>query len=146
MYANVIIQYGNKAVDREFTYVVPSCFREQIKVGHRVRVLFNNREIEGFVLSLFDKYDGEYELNEIIDLVDEMPILNDEMLYLGKEICDKTLCSKISAYQVMLPKALKASDKTNINIRQNRYIVLNVSLDEVDSYIRKCRYDNQISI
>lgn len=146
MYANVIIQYGNKAVDREFTYVVPSCFREQIKVGHRVRVLFNNREIEGFVLSLFDKYDGEYELNEIIDLVDEMPILNDEMLYLGKEICDKTLCSKISAYQVMLPKALKASDKTNISIRQNRYVVLNVSLDEVDSYIRKCRYDNQISI
>ena len=146
MYANVIIQYGNKAVDREFTYIVPNCFREQIKVGHRVRVLFNNREIEGFVLSLFDKYDGGYELNEIIDLVDEMPILNEEMLYLGKEICDKTLCSKISSYQVMLPKALKASDKTNINIRQNRYIVLNVSLDEVDNYISKCRYENQISI
>ena len=49
MYANVIIQYGNKSVDREFTYIVPYCFREKIKVGHRVRVLFNNREIEGFV-------------------------------------------------------------------------------------------------
>ena len=44
MFANVIIQYGNKAVDREFTYIVPNCFREQIKIGHRVRVLFNNRE------------------------------------------------------------------------------------------------------
>ena len=146
MYASVIIQYGNKAVDREFTYIVPDCFKEQIKVGHRVRVLFNNREIEGFVLSLFDNYNGEYQLNEIIDLVDEIPILNEEMLYLGKEICDKTLCSKISSYQVMLPKALKASDKTNINIRQNRYIVLNVSLDEVDNYISKCRYNNQIDI
>ena len=146
MYANIIIQYGNKAVDREFTYIVPDCFEDKIKIGHRVRVLFNNREIEGFVLSLFDKYNGEYELNEIIDLVDEMPVLNEEMLYLGKEICDKTLCSKISSYQVMLPKALKASDKTNINIRQNRYIVLNVSLDEVDNYISKCRYENQITI
>jgi len=88
MYANVVVQYGNKAVDKEFTYIVPNAFIEQIKVGHRVRVLFSNREIEGFVLSLFDKYDGEYELNEILSLVDEEPILNDEMLYLGKEICN----------------------------------------------------------
>ena len=80
MYANVIIQYGNKAVDREFTYIVPFCFREQIKVGHRVRVLFNGREIEGFVLSLVDSYNGKYELNEILSLVDEEPILNDERL------------------------------------------------------------------
>ena len=116
MYANVIIQYGNKAVDREFSYIVPIQFADKIRVGHRVKVLFNNREIEGFVLSLFDNYDGEYQLNEIISLVDDEPILNDEMLYLGREICNKTLCSKISAYQVMLPKALKASEKTNIGI------------------------------
>lgn len=143
MYANVIIQYGNKAVDREFTYIVPDDFKDKIKVGHRVKVLFNNKEIEGFVLSLFDKYDGEYELNHILSLVDDEPILNEEMLYLGQEICDKTLCSKISAYQVMLPKALKASDKTKINIKQDRYIVLNVSLDEANDYLDKCRYDNQ---
>jgi len=146
MYANVIIQYGNKAVDREFTYIVPLSFRDNIKVGHRVRVLFNNREIEGFVLSLSNEYNGEYELNEIISLVDSEPILNEEMLYLGNEICNKTLCSKISAYQVMLPKALKASESTNIGIKKNRYIVLNVSLDMVDNYISKCRYENQVNI
>ena len=143
MYANVVIQYGNKAVDREFTYVIPVCFRDRIKIGHRVRVLFNNKEIEGFVLSIFNEYNGEYELNEILSLVDEEPILNDEMLYLGKEICDKTLCSKISAYQVMLPKALKASENTNIGIKKNRYIVLNVNASELDEYLLKCRYENQ---
>ena len=128
MYANVIIQYGNKAVDREFTYIVPVSLRDKIKIGHRVRVLFNNREIEGFVLKLFSNYSGDYELNEIISLVDSTPILNKEMLYLGEEICNKTLCSKISSYQVMLPKALKASDTTNIGIKKNKYIVLKVSL------------------
>jgi len=146
MYANVIIQYGNKAVDRDFTYVVPVELYGKIKIGHRVRVLFNNREIEGFVLGLFDKYDGKYELNYILSLVDEEPILNDEMLYLGKEICDKTLCSKISAYQVMLPKALKASESTNIGIKKNRYIVLNVSMKELDEYVCKCRFENQLNI
>ena len=122
MYANVIIQYGNKALDKEFTYIVPDSFKDKIRIGHRVRVLFNNKEIEGFVLSISDDYNGEYELNEILSLVDEEPILNEEMLYLGKEICNKTLCSKISAYQVMLPKALKASESTNIGIKKNRYI------------------------
>ena len=146
MYANVIIQYGNKAVDREFTYIVPDEFSDKIKIGHRVRVSFNNREIEGFVLSLSDKYNGEYELNEIISLVDEEPILNEEMLYLGNEICNKTLCSRISAYQIMLPKALKASDKTNIGIKKNRYIVLNIGIEELDEYINKCRYENQKNI
>ena len=73
MYASVIIQYGNKAVDREFTYIVPVLFRDKIKIGHRVRVLFNNREIEGFVLSLFNEYNGEYELNDLspYDFLDE---------------------------------------------------------------------------
>ena len=146
MYANVIIQYGNKAVDREFTYIVPVCFRDKINVGHRVKVLFNNREIEGFVLSLFDRYVGEYSLNSILSLVDDEPILNDEMLYLGKEICNKTLCSQISAFQVMLPKALKASENTNIGIKKNRYIVLNVDNDVLDNYVLKCRYSNQIDI
>ena len=146
MYASVVIQYGSKAVDREFTYVVPARFYGRIKIGHRVRVMFNNREIEGFVLSLFDNYNGEYKLNEILSLVDEEPILNDEMLYLGEEICNKTLCSKISAYQVMLPKALKASESTNIGIKKNRYVVLNVGMDELNEYICKCRFENQIKI
>ena len=146
MYASVVIQYGSKAVDREFTYVVPARFYGRIKIGHRVRVMFNNREIEGFVLSLFDNYNGEYKLNEILSLVDEEPILNDEMLYLGEEICNKTLCSKISAYQVMLPKALKASESTNIGIKKNRYVVLNVGMDELNEYICKCRFENQIRI
>ena len=146
MYASVVIQYGSKAVDREFTYVVPARFYGRIKIGHRVRVMFNNREIEGFVLSLFDNYNGEYKLNEILSLVDEEPILNDEMLFLGEEICNKTLCSKISAYQVMLPKALKASESTNIGIKKNRYVVLNVGMDELNEYICKCRFENQIRI
>jgi len=146
MYVNVIIQYGNKAVDREFTYKIPSFLSDKIKVGHRVRVLFNNREIEGFVLSINNTYNGEYELNEIISLVDSEPILNEEMLYIGNEICNKTLCSKISAYQAMLPKALKASRKTNIGIKKDRYVVLNKNIDEINEYISTCRYDNQKKI
>jgi len=146
MYANVIIEYGNKAVDREFTYVIPHELRDKIKIGHRVLVPFNNRNIEGFVLNILDAYSGEYELKEIHSLCDLEPILNDEMLYLGDEIQKKILCSKISIYQAMLPKALKASHNTNIGIKKNRFIVLNKDDDYVYEYLSKCRYEGQCLI
>ena len=96
MNAKVIIEYGAKAVDKEFTYIIPSNLISKIKVGHRVLVPFNNKNIEGFVLDIGDYYDDNYELKEIINICDEKPVLNEEMLYLGNEIQKQILCSKIS--------------------------------------------------
>ncbi len=146
MYANVIIEYGAKAVDREFSYIIPSELTDKIKVGHRVIVPFNNRDIEGFVLGISNKYDGEYKLSEIKDVCDEEPILNNEMLYLGEEIQKNILCSKISIYQAMLPKALKASYGTNIGIKKKRYIKLNISYEEANKFLNECKYSKQIEI
>ena len=146
MYAKVIIEYGAKAVDREFTYIVPNNLKDKIKIGHRVLVPFNNRDIEGFVLDISNKYEDNYELKEISSLCDDKPILNKEMLYLGDEIQKNILCSKISIYQAMLPKALKASKNTFIGIKKNRYMVLNVSYMDANKYIEECKYNSQIKI
>ena len=146
MYANVIIEYGAKAVNKEFTYIVPNNIKDLIAVGHRVLVSFNNKYIEGFVTSLKDKYDGNHQLSEIKELCDEKPILNKEMLYIGDEIQKKILCSKIQIYQAMLPKALKAKHNTNIGIKQNRYIVLNISYNDANNFINNCKYERQVEI
>ena len=146
MYANVIVEITAKAVDKTFTYKIPDNCKEQIKVGARVRVPFGNLTLEGFVLSITNEFNDEYELREIIELIDIEPLLNEEMLYLGNEISKKTLCSKISAYQVMLPKALKASNKTNIKIKEDKFIKLNVSYDEAVAYINNCRFEKQKEI
>lgn len=146
MYASVIIEYGNKAVDREFTYIIPPKYQDIIKVGHRVLVPFNNQEIEGFVLKITKEYNGAFDLKEITNICDEEPILNEEMLLLGDEITKKILCSKISIYQAMLPKALKAKHNTNIGIKNDRYLVLNKSKEEILSYIETCKYQKQVDI
>ena len=146
MYASVIIEYGNKAVDKTFTYIIPNEYRDKIKIGHRVLVPFNNKNIEGFVLEINDKYDGEYDLKEIDSIVDEEPILNDEMLYIGNEIQKEILCSRISIYQAMLPKALKAQHKTNIGIKRNRYMALNKDIIEINNYINSCKSKKQVEI
>lgn len=146
MYASVIVEIGVKSVDRLFVYLVPDRFRDKIKVGCRVKVPFGRQNLEGFVVGLSDCYNGEQDLKEIMELVDLNPILNEEMLWLGDEIAKRTLCSKISAYQVMLPKALKASFKTDIKIKYDKYLVLNVSKDEVNKYIESCRFEGQVSL
>ena len=44
------------------------------------------------------------------------------MLELGKFISKNTFSTLISAYQAMLPKALKAKNKVNINKKYNKFI------------------------
>ena len=146
MYADVIIEYGNKAVDTLFTYIVPNELRDKIKIGHRVLVPFNNRDIEGFVLGIGNTFNYKYELKEISCLCDIEPVLNEEMIMLGEKIQKEILCSRISIYQAMLPKALKAKHNTNIGIKKNRYITLNVSRDEAFRYIDECRFSKQKEI
>ena len=146
MYAKVIVEIGVKNVDRMFTYRVPDECVSNIKVGARVIVPFGHQTLEGFVMEVIDNIDSDAIVKDIISLVDKEPILNEEMLYLGNVISEETLCSKISAYQVMLPKALKASYNTNINIKRDKYLVLDCDVSVVNDYISKCRYDGQINI
>lgn len=143
MYAKVIVEIGVKMVDKMFSYFVPIDMRDKIRVGARVKVSFGYQLLEGFVLDLTSSCEEEYEIKEILELVDEKPILNKEMLWLGDILSKKILCSKISIYQAMLPKALKASYKTNIRKKLEKYLVLNWKDGEVKSYLDVCRFEGQ---
>ena len=147
MYAKVVVEIGVKNVDRMFTYIVPDKLKNKIKIGMRVKVEFGHRYLEGFVLDIVDKIDdNSYELKEIVSAGENEIILSREMLELGKFISRETLCSLISAYQVMLPKALKASVKTNIKIKKDKYLLLNKDIDSINEYIENCRYIGQVNI
>lgn len=98
-----------------FDYLVPSHLEKDIKIGVRVEVPFGKQVLDGFVLEIKNKQDESYNLKEIIRVKDTDVILNSELLELGKIIKDKTLSTLISCYQVMLPKALKAKQGSNIN-------------------------------
>lgn len=147
MYIDVLTQIGAKAVDNTFTYHVPNYLENKIKIGIRVKISFGNMILEGFVINFNDspKYDSN-KIKDIIDVIDDTPVLNDEMLLLGKYMSDNLLCSKVSSYQVMLPKALKAEVNANIKIKYDKYLRRNKSIEEIDNYIEKCKYDGQINL
>ena len=56
MYAQVLIEYTNKALDKSFTYIIPKEMRNTLKVGMKVKVPFNNRIINGFVVDITAKF------------------------------------------------------------------------------------------
>lgn len=147
MYVSVLTQIGVKAVDQTFSYHVPKLLENNIKIGVRVRIPFGNMILDGFVLGISDNssYDNS-KIKDIINVIDEEPVLNREMLLLGKYMSDNLLASLSSCYQVMLPKALKAEVKSNIKIKYDRYLHRIKSIEEIDRYIDNCKYESQINL
>lgn len=147
MYVSVLTQIGAKAVDQTFFYHVPKLLENNIKIGVRVRIPFGNMILDGFVLGISDNssYDNS-KIKDIINVIDEEPVLNKEMLLLGKYMSDNLLTSLSSCYQVMLPKALKAEVKSNIKIKYDRYLHRIKSIEEIDRYIDNCKYESQINL
>ena len=123
MKIDVLVELKSKGIDQTFTYLVPDEFKDNIKIGIRVLVPFGSQKLEGFVLD-FNNKKVEYKLKNIIGIIDLEPVLTQEMLDLGKYISKKVLCNLISAYQTMLPRALKAKAGININKKYATYIKL----------------------
>lgn len=105
--ASIIVDVPAKQTDRAFDYLIPEHLSGVIQPGMRVIVPFGPRTIQGFVTEL--KVESDFrKLKELIEPMDLSPVLNEELLTLGDWLTENTLCYKISAYQVMLPSALKA--------------------------------------
>lgn len=145
MYAEILIEYNNKTIDKTFTYLIPSTLQDKIKVGMQVRVPFNKNLINGFVLKIKDTFFDNYNLKEIDSIVLENFVLNTELLKLGKYLKQITLCSLISAYNTMLPSSLKI-EKNHDYSKYQIYIELDKSVLDIEEYLKSLRYPKQKEI
>ena len=129
MYAEVLIQYSAKSLDRAFTYHIPDYLVNDISKGMKVNVPFGKQIVNGFVINITN-IKPDVETKDINSIVTKNLKLNDELLELGTYVKDKTLCSLISAYQTMLPTSMKVNNskenydlvKTYIKIKDNANI------------------------
>ena len=140
MYINVLVELKAKKLDKTFTYSVPSSLVDKIEVGKRVLVPFGKQKLEGFILSICNESDFSYEVKDIISVIDDSVVINNEMMELGKYIKKKTLCTLISAYQTMLPSALKAHKDFVVNKKYETYLTLCCDI-EVESDKQKEVYE-----
>src|SRR5579871_5283646 len=72
-------------LDQTFTYRLPETLRHRARVGCRVLVPFGARKLTGVVTELRDAPAGE-PLKEVLRLIDEEPVLDSELLSLGRWI------------------------------------------------------------
>jgi len=113
--AKVIVDVSAKQTDKPFDYLVPEHLEEMIQPGMRVIVPFGPRKVQGFVESLA-RESSFGSLRKISEPMDLVPALNKELLDLAEWLSIQTLCYKISAFQAMLPPALKAKYQRKIQL------------------------------
>jgi len=135
--ASVIVDVPTLNTDRPFDYGIPDEWVDLILPGMRVVVPFGNRKVQGFVVDIKKETDFPGTLKNIIEPLDPLPVLNKELLYLGDYLAETTLCFKISAYQVMLPPALKA--------KYEKYLVLGkgIAVSELPEPFQELFFDKK---
>ena len=108
----LLIEHNKYSLNRPFSYVYFG--DKKIDSGYRVLVDFNHQELVGYVTKVFEsnktvsELENElgFEINEIKDVLDNTPLLSEELMELADEVADYYLASKISVLQTMLPPSL----------------------------------------
>lgn len=121
--AKVIVDVPAKQTNRPFDYAIPERLRSVLLPGMRVIVPFGPRKVQGFVIDIVAESQFS-KLREIIELMDIEPVLNKELLMLSDWLTEKTLCYKISAFQVMLPPALKAKYEKKVRLKNRSKVAM----------------------
>ncbi len=142
MYANVIIEYGVKTLNKTFIYKIPDELKDKIKVGMKVYVPFGKSEVFGFVIELQNNNDTGFEAKEIIRIDNEELVLNKELIDVGSYLSSITLCTLITAYQTMLPSSLKIKKQEHNYDKYDEYLILTDKLKAME-YI--CKYPRRIA-
>ena len=105
--------------DMLFSYAVPDRLAASIACGCRVLVPFgrgNKRRI-GVVMKLSQ---GEAKgLKSLVSLVDETPVVSEELLGLAFYLREQTFCTYFDAVKAMLPPAMSVSAKETFRLVKN---------------------------
>lgn len=136
MYAEVLIEYKVKSLDRSFTYKVPEQLEHVVKIGMKVSVPFGQGDsiINGFIINI--KTEENYgNLKSIVCVNDPELVLTTELIKLGEYLRDTTLSTLISAYQTMLPSSLKIKNQKSHYEKFTTYLKLKMPKEFVKSYI-----------
>src|SRR4030042_1049597 len=107
LYAKIVL---GLPVAGPFDYIVPEALQKQIKVGARVWVSFGNRRLMGYVVGLSHTTNIK-NLKPILELLDNPPLINKNMLLLTKELSDYYCCSWGEAIETALPLAIRKGRK-----------------------------------
>ncbi|RSL31278.1 primosomal protein N' [Salibacterium salarium] len=116
MYAKVIVDVAASQTNKAFDYLIPEDLQGLIQPGMRVTVPFGPRKIQGFVWKVTENTELA-RVKPIAEMLDPYPVLTQELLQLGEWLALETVCFLITAYQSMIPSAIRAKPKKMLQLK-----------------------------
>ena len=102
------------AIPKTYTYTVPQNLLSKARPGCRAEVVFGkNKKYAGIVKSVSDKKPA-YETKEILNIIDEEPVIYPQQLKLWEWMSDYYMCSEGEVMAAALPTHLKLSSEAII--------------------------------
>lgn len=103
-FAEIIVDISARSVDRVFHYAVPADLKDRVKPGARVLVPFGARRLAGYVLG-FGYPERDIRVKEIAGVLDDEPVLTEDLLEIARWMADSYLCSTAEAFaRIIAPR------------------------------------------
>lgn len=106
-FAQIIIDNRSSQVDRLFTYKIGESLLPYLEEGMRVVVPFgrSNKPTKGLVINIHQSTENikSFKIKEIIDIMDEKPLISKKLIELGLWMREEYLCSHMDSFSPILP-------------------------------------------
>lgn len=132
--AKIAVSAATYWIDRPYDYLVPEELVESCAVGKRVYVPFGkgNRRSEGVVLALGEHSEFE-KLKPILAVIDEEPVLAEDMLKLALFMRDRFFCTVYDAIKSMLPAGLWLKDDGKTRVGDKTVEMARLAVDSQEA-------------
>ncbi|MGN1183021.1 MAG: primosomal protein N', partial [Faecalibacillus sp.] len=122
----VLVEHPTQSLDMPFDYLS----NQYVNPGCRVKIKFKYQEIIGYVDDIVETQQTKEQLEKekgfqysyIMEVIDEKPLLNQELRELANYLSKLTLSPRISCLQCMLPPQLKPSRHHSTGIIYKTYV------------------------
>ena len=105
------------AVSGIFDYSVPESLFGKVGIGHLVIAPFGKQTVQGVIFRFIDQ-PSVPEVREIIELVDDLPVMTQAQISLAEALAEATFSSLASIVSLFLPAGLSQEADTLFAIRE----------------------------
>ena len=143
-YVDVILPLPVKG---SFTYAVPS--DSDLCIGQRVVMQFGSRKLyTAIVLNIHHEKPKEYEVKEVLAIMDEKPIVNGKQLQFWQWIAGYYMCNLGDVMNAALPSSFKLASESKIiihtdydgdleNLSENETAIVNALLHQEELLVQE---------
>lgn len=140
-FAKIIIDNNASKLDKLFTYMLKGQVLKVAEVGMRVLVPFGrgNKITKGLIVEISDKSNEPYKFKDVIDVLDDKPIIDKKLIDLGLWIKEQYICTYLDAFQPILPPGDYKSINHFVELIDMNYEPKSLEVKKIIKYLKNNR-------